>query len=209
LTLPVQLFTFLTTAPGSAIVLGLGVIAFALLNIEGYWVSIPSEVEKLPFISKPFVNDGADFRNLDFAIRDSAFWLAALISMVVQGIQALMLREASIEKTKFDYDSVSHYTVPKSDPHSIDIAELRRQNFKKVGMRTVRQKGAVILIVYMLDIGIAVSNFPLLGLPSSWDLVINLVWALLSVFGCELTINMFLDALSHAESPRKPKTEVV
>jgi len=209
LTFPVQIFTFLTNAPGSAIALGLGVLCFALLNIEGYWLAIPSDVTKVAFIPKPFLDDGGDFRNLSFAASDAAFWFAALISMVVQGVQAQMLREASIAKAKADYDAVAQYTVPEANPQAIDLAELRRQKYKKIGVRTARQRGVAILVVYALDTGIAFANFPLLGLPSSWDLVINVVWAILAVFGCELAINLFLDALSHTKENRKPKSEVV
>jgi len=210
LTFPIQIFTFLTNPPGSAIILGVGVLYFALLNVEGYWQSLPlASGIKTAFLPKPFVNDSADLRNLSFALTDSAFWLAGVVSLIIQSVQALMLREASIAKVKADYDAVAQYTVPEANPQAIDLAELRRQKYKRVGMRTARQKGVVILLVYSIDIGIAFWNFPLVGLPSAGALAINLVWAVLSVLGCELAINMFLDALAHTKEHHKSKAEVV
>lgn len=209
ITFPIQLFTWLTNPPGSAIALGLAVFYFALVNVEGYWQSIPAIANKIAFMPKPFIDDGGDLRNIFFALADTSFYMAALVSTVIQAVQALILREVSAEAAKANYEAVAQYKVPDSNPNSIDLAELRRKQFKKVGMRAARLKGVTFLVVYGIDICVAMWNFPILGLPSIGQLAINAVWLVLSVIGTELAINMFLDALEHTKAHHARRPEVL
>lgn len=209
LVLPVRLIQWLTCPPGSAILLGLGVLYFASLSAEGYWQAM--NADNPAFLPKPFVNDGAALLNAFIAIASPSFYLAAVVSLIIQGIQAMVLREIEVERAaaiaQAEYEAVARYKVPEADPKSIDIAEERRKKLKSVGMRTVRTKGALILLTYAIDIGVGIWNFPLAGLLSLGLFFVNFVWLLASVFGVEALINLFLAAIAPLKVA--PKVETV
>ena len=204
-----RLIQFLTCPPGSAIMLGLGVLYFAALSAEGYWQAM--NPDNPAFLPKPFVQDGANLLNVFIALSSASFYLATIVSFIVQGIQAMVLREIEVERAAAEaqaqYEAVAKYRVPNPDPQAIDIAEERRRKLKSVGMRTVRTKGALILLTYAIDIGIGVWNFPIAGLMGTGLFFVNFVWLLASVFGVEALINLFLAAIAPLKNA--PKVEVV
>jgi hypothetical protein len=63
------------------------------------------------FVPKPFVNDGADLRFIFTALIAPSFWMAAVVSLIVQGIQAFVLREVDIAKRK---PSMKRLRLPSS-----------------------------------------------------------------------------------------------
>lgn len=203
LTAPVRLIIFLTSPPGSAILIGFGVIYFFGVSAEGYWQAMPPHNQPA-FIPKPFINDAADFRFVGAALISTAFWMASLVSLIIQGIQAFVLREYEISKAKALYDSVSHYRVPEGEKGQLDIAEYRRRKLKSVGMRTVRTRGALIALTYLIDFAQAFWNYPLTG-QSAGMAFVHLVWVLCAVFGTEAMINLFWNAIA----PIKPQVEVL
>ncbi|HEY9653606.1 MAG TPA: hypothetical protein V6C95_23295, partial [Coleofasciculaceae cyanobacterium] len=94
LTVPARLINWLTTPPGNAIMIGLGVMYFGAVSAEGYWQAMnPSNPA---FVPKPFVSDGADLRFIFAAIVAPSFWMASVVSLIIQGIQAFVLREIDI-----------------------------------------------------------------------------------------------------------------
>jgi hypothetical protein len=137
------------------------------------------------FVPKPFVNDGADLRFIFTALIAPSFWMAAVVSLIVQGIQAFVLREIDIAKAKAEYEAIKDYRVPDPEEGQLDLAEYRRRRrFKSVGMRTVRTRGALIALTYAIDASIAFWNYPVMG-QSTGEMIVNLVWMLASIFGAE------------------------
>jgi hypothetical protein len=133
-----------------------------------------------------------------------SFWMASVVSLIVQGIQAFVLREMDIAKAQAEYQAVKDYRVPNPEEGQLDLAEYRRRRFKSVGMRTVRTRGALIALTYAIDAGIAFWNYPVIG-QSTGEMIINLVWILASIFGTEAMINLFFNAIA----PIKPQVEVL
>ena len=202
LTAPARLINWLTTPPGNAIMIGLGVLYFGAVSAEGYWQAM--NPNNPAFVPKPFVGDGADLRFIFTALIAPSFWMAAVVSLIVQGIQAFVLREIDIAKAQAEYEAIKDYRVPDPEEGQLDLAEYRRRRFKSVGMRTVRTRGALIALTYAIDAGVAFWNYPVMG-QSSGEMVINLVWILASIFGTEAMINLFFNALA----PIKPQVEVL
>jgi hypothetical protein len=202
LTVPARLINWLTTPPGNAIMIGLGVLYFGSVSAEGYWQAM--NANNPAFVPKPFVNDGADLRFIFSALIAPSFWMAAVVSLIVQGIQAFVLREIDIAKAQAEYLAVKDYRVPEPEEGQLDLAEYRRRRFKSVGMRTVRTRGALIALTYAIDAGVAFWNYPVMG-QSTGEMIINLVWILASIFGTEAMINLFFNALA----PIKPQVEVL
>jgi len=202
LTTPARLINWLTTPPGNAIMIGLGVLYFGAVSAEGYWQAM--NANNPAFVPKPFVNDGADLRYIFTAVIAPSFWMAAVVSLIVQGIQAFVLREIDIAKAQAEYQAVKDYRVPDPEEGQLDLAEYRRKRLKSVGMRTVRTRGALIALTYAIDAGIAFWNYPVIG-QSTGEMIINLVWILASIFGTESMINLFWNAIA----PIKPQVEVL
>jgi hypothetical protein len=202
LTAPARLINWLTTPPGNAIMIGLGVLYFGAVSAEGYWQAM--NPNNPAFVPKPFVGDGADLRFIFTALIAPSFWMAAVVSLIVQGIQAFVLREIDIAKAKAEYEAIKDYRVPDPEEGQLDLVEYRRRRFKSVGMRTVRTRGALIALTYAIDAGIAFWNYPVIG-QSTGEVIINLVWILASIFGTEAMINLFFNALA----PIKPQVEVL
>jgi hypothetical protein len=202
LTIPARLINWLTTPPGNAIMIGLGVVYFGLVSAEGYWQAM--NVNNPAFIPKPFVSDGADLRYLFRAFIAPSFWMASVVSLIVQGIQAFVLREMDIAKAQAEYQAIKDFRVPDPEEGQLDLAEYRRKRLKSVGMRTVRTRGALIALTYAIDAGIAFWNYPIIG-QSAGEMAINLVWILASIFGTEAMINLFFNAIA----PIKPQVEVL
>jgi hypothetical protein len=202
LTMPARLINWLTTPPGNAIMIGLGVLYFGSVSAEGYWQAM--DANNPAFVPKPFVNDGADLGFIFAAILAPSFWMAAVVSLIVQGVQAFVLREMDIARAKAEYEAIKDYRVPDPTEGQLDLAEYRRRRFKSVGMRTVRTRGALIALTYAIDAGIAFWNYPVMG-QSSGEMVINSVWILASIFGTEAMINLFFNAIA----PIKPQVEVI
>jgi hypothetical protein len=201
-TIPARLINWLTTPPGNAIMIGLGVLYFGSVSAEGYWQAM--NIGNPPFVPKPFVIDGADFRYIFVALVAPSFWMAAIVSLIVQGIQAFVLREIDLAKAQAEYQAVKDYRVPDPEEGQLDLAEYRRRRFKSVGMRTVRTRGALIALTYAIDAGIAFWNYPVIG-QSTGEMIINLVWILASIFGTEAMINLFFNAIA----PIQPQVEVL
>jgi hypothetical protein len=202
LTAPARLINWLTTPPGNAIMIGLGVMYFGSVSAEGYWQAM--NANNPAFVPKPFVSDGADLKFIFTALIAPSFWMASVVSLIVQGIQAFVLREIDIAKAQAEYLAVKDYRVPSPEEGQLDLAEYRRRRFKSVGMRTVRTRGALIALTYAIDAGVAFWNYPVMG-QSTGEMIINLVWILASIFGTEAMINLFFNALA----PIKPQVEVL
>ncbi len=202
LTVPPRIIAFLTSPPGNAIMLGLGVMYFAGVSAEGYWQSM--NTNNPAFVPKPFINDNANPLLVWVALTASSFWMASVVSLIIQGVQAFVLREYEIAKTKALYDEVKDFRVPNPEEGQLDIAEYRRRQLKSVGMRTIRTRGALIALTYLIDFAQSFWNYPLIG-QNVGIMFVHLIWGLASVFGTESMINLFLNSLY----PIKPQVEVL
>ncbi|NEP00881.1 MAG: Hsp33 family molecular chaperone HslO [Symploca sp. SIO2E9] len=195
-TLPARVIDYLTKPPGSAILLGFGVLYFALVNIEGYWQAL--NVKHPPFLPKPFVADGADLIHLFGATPTSDFWVAAIFSLIVQGIQAFALREQTIAQAQKSYEKVAQYKVKNPVDGEIDLAAYRRRKLKRHGMKTVQFRGFLVIGTYLIDAAIALHNYPLIAV-SLGQLLTHTVWVIASILGTEAAINLFWAAIKPIE----------
>ena len=124
----VKAVQFLTQPPGSAIPYGLMALYFLGLNVEGYWQAINGN-NVGSFIYKPFISDNPSFINLWGALGDASFWVAFLVSMSIQAVQAKVIRDVGVEIAKAQHEEVANYQVPDENPKGLKLAEHRRKNF--------------------------------------------------------------------------------
>jgi hypothetical protein len=206
-TLPIRVVMWLTQPPGSAILFGLAVLYFIGLSCEGYWQAAVSDAPS--FIVKPFIEDGADPWSVFTALFSPTFWVASILSTIIQAIQASTLRDISLAQAQREYESVRDYTVPDKRPDAVDLVEFKRRQLKRAGTKSLRVKGFVCLLAYSIDFIVSFSNFPLFGADGIGELLRNLTWIALSIFGAECAIALFLDALDKGREPAIPKVEVV
>lgn len=208
-TFPVKVVKFLTEPPGSAISTGIGAFYFMMLSAEGYWQAMSAG--NPAFLPKPFANDGADLGVFfTTALWDWGFWIAVVLSLIIQSVQAKVMRETkdAIDKAKAEYEAVKHYTVDEDVPEgAIAIVNIKRSQYENAGMRSMRTRGALILITYLIDIGTAFWNFPLFGVRLV-QTAVNAIWIFASVFGAETMMAWFQDALEEDKN-RARTTEVV
>lgn len=203
-TAPALVIQFLT-GRGSAILFGLGVTYFSLLSVEGYWQCLnPANPS---FVPKFFVGDNANPINLVPNLISPAFWVVTVISLTIQAIQAKALRDIEIEKARLKYEALKHHKAEPPDKDAIDIVSVAHQEYQGSGMKGLRTRAGLIVLTYLIDGGIALWNFPLLGLASAGRLAINLVWSIASIFGTEAMVSMLWDELDPV--PETPKVEVL
>lgn len=202
-TFPIRVIQWLTVPPGSAILFGAGAVYMLMLSIESYAQSGGLPVGFLP---KFGISDGAGLGNLPATLASAIFYVSIAVSLIINSIQAWLLRDVSPDLAKQQFEAVQHHTVPKKNDCAIDIVEVRRKRYISSGTRTDRIKGAVLLFTYAIDIVVSYGNYPLLGLPVG-RMLVNLVYFLFSLFGSEAFINLFRDAIDEARF--QPHTEVV
>lgn len=207
LTLPIRIVMWLTQPPGSAILFGLAVLYFIGLSCEGYWQAAVPEAPS--FIVKPFIEDGAEPLVVFAALLSPTFWVASILSTIIQAIQASTLRDISLAQAQREYESVRDYSVPDKRDNAVDLVEFKRRQLKRAGTKSLRVKGFVCLLAYAIDFIVSFSNFPLFGADGIGELLRNLTWIALSIFGAECAIALFLDALDKGRQPSVPKVEVV
>jgi hypothetical protein len=127
-----------------------GVLYFGSVSAEGYWQAM--NPNNPAFVPKPFVNDVADLRSFFYRSIAPSFWMAAVVSLIVQGIQALYCVKLILLRRKPQYEAIKDYRVPDPEEGQLDLAEYRRRRFKSVGMRTVRTRGALIALTYAMTL---------------------------------------------------------
>jgi hypothetical protein len=207
MTLPIRIVMWLTQPPGSAILFGLAVLYFIGLSCEGYWQAAVSDAPS--FILKPFIPDGAAPLLVFTALLSPTFWVASILSTVIQAIQATVLRDISLAQAQREYEAVRDYTVPEKRDNAVDLVEFKRRQLKQAGTKSLRVKGFVCLLAYAIDFIVAFNNFPLLGTDGIGELLRNLTWIALSIFGAECAIALFLDSLDKGREAATPKVEIV
>jgi hypothetical protein len=200
---------WLTSVPGNTILFGAATIYFYLVSIEGYWQSSDSTLPS--FLFKPFINDGANLANLYAALLTSTFWIAAILSLAINAIQAKVLRDVNIAMARQDAEEAARNRMIETPEDAIDIAHHKAEIYHNAGMKAVRAKGAVILLTYLIDFASAFRNYPLNPLEGIWQCFINFCWVLIAVFAAELVTTFFMEAIEDAKRYFRPHphTEVV
>jgi hypothetical protein len=59
--------------------------------------------------------------------------MAAIVSLIVQGIQHLYCAKVRPRQSQAEYQAVKDYRVPDPEEGQLDLAEYRRRRFKSVG----------------------------------------------------------------------------
>ncbi len=193
LTFPVRAINWLTQPPGNAILFGLATAYFYGLNLESYWQAVVPDAPS--FIPKPFITDGANPLFFFLAAIQPGFWVTSLLAIAVQALETSVLRDISLNAAKAEYDAIKDYEVPEPNPNAVDLAEYKRRRYQSAGMKSIKIRGFIVLLAYGVDIAVAIVNFPLFGVKSAMQLLGNVAWILLSVFGAEAASALFIDAL--------------
>ena len=204
-----RLVHWLTSIPGNTILFGFATIYFYLVSIEGYWQSSDSSLPS--FLFKPFIDDGANLANLYAAMFTSSFWIAAILSLGVNAIQAKVLRDINIAKAREEAEEAAKNRMVNVPDDAIDFAHHKAEVYHSAGMRAVRSKGAVIVLTYLIDFASGFKNYPINPVDGLWLCFVNLCWVVISVFAAELVTTFFLEAIEDAKRHyrRNPETEVV
>ncbi|HEY9830599.1 MAG TPA: hypothetical protein V6D26_08470 [Stenomitos sp.] len=93
------------------------------------------------------------------------FWAAVVVSVAVMWVESYAIRGKNLDKAKTDYEQVKHHTVPEKNQGSVDLVEVRRQEYKRAGMNERSVLGLFILFVVMMDICSAFVSRNPLGQP--------------------------------------------
>ena len=161
-----QVIKFLTSPPGNLIIFSLATVYFALISVESYWLAVDKMHEAL--VPKPFIDDGADPKNLGEAVRSLKFWTSVVLSLFVQSVQAFVLRKIRIEA---------------------------QQNIASQNESAIR--GVAIIATYVIDGRIGLATYPIFGVETA-RMSVNLVWLILDVVGTEVSLNFFDHAYEKA-----------
>lgn len=196
-----------TSVHGSELFFAILAVYFMLVNIEGWTQALGVGVA---FIPKPFIDDGALWANLFGVLTIGRFYLAAIISIVVNVIQAWVLRDKSLEQAQAEYAAIAHHQMPPENPNAVDEVDRRRMAYKRTGNKTFRMKNLALFVAYGVDLAQAWAKFPLLGIPFGM-LGLHLVWFFITLAGAELFINFWRDARDKrmAIDKANPKVEVL
>jgi hypothetical protein len=200
---------WLTSVPGNTVLFGAATVYFYLVSIEGYWQS--SDPTFPSFLFKPFINDGANLSVLYAALPTSTFWIAAILSLAINAVQAKVLRDVNIAMARQEAEEAAQNRMIDTPEDAIDYAHHKADVYHNAGMKAVRAKGAVIILTYLIDFASAFRNYPLNPLEGIWQCFINFCWVLISVFAAELVTTFFMEAIEDAKRHFRqyPKTEVV
>ncbi|KAM3116337.1 hypothetical protein, partial [Phormidesmis sp. 146-33] len=195
--------------PGNTILFGAATVYFYLVSIEGYWQS--SDTSLPSFLFKPFISDSANLNNLYAALFTSTFWIAAILSLSINAVQAKVLRDVNIAMARQEAEEAAKNRMVETPDDAIDYAHHKAEVYHSAGMKAVKAKGAVIILTYLIDFSTAFRNFPINPLNGVWQCFINICWVLISVFAAELITTFFLEAIEDAKRHFRqyPKTEVV
>lgn len=93
------------------------------------------------------------------------FWAAVVVSVAVMWVESYAIRGKNLNKAKQDYEEIKHHTVPEKNKNSVDLVEVRRQEYKRAGMGERSVLGLFILFVVLLDISSAFISRNPLGQP--------------------------------------------
>jgi hypothetical protein len=209
ITLPPRLAYVLTSVPGNMFLFGTATVYFYLISIEGYWQSSDNTLPS--FLFKPFINDSANLSVLYAAISTSAFWIAAILSLSINAVQAKVLRDVNIAMAREEAREAAKNLILDTPPNAIPFAHHKANIYHGAGMKAVRSKGAVIVLTYVIDFASAFKNYSLNPLEGIWQCFINFCWAMISVFAAELVTTFFVEAVEDAKRYFKqhPNPEVV
>jgi hypothetical protein len=205
-TIPVQALNFLTQPPGSSILLGSAVVYFVALSAEGYWQTTGANLPS--FVFKPFIEDGASLANIWVALRDLNFWIAGMLSLIIQSVQGTIIRDVNITVARMEAEELSKHREVNVPDNAIEIAHHKADVYRFAGMKAIRRRAIVILLTYAVDICAGYSNFPLFGSNGFGQMAVNLVWITLSVLGAELSMAWFMDAIDQGRKLMKAQAKV-
>lgn len=200
---------WLTSVPGNTILFGAATVYFYLVSIEGYWQSSDNTLPS--FLFKPFIDDGANLNNLYAALLTNSFWIAAILSLSINAIQAKVLRDVNIARAREEAEEAAKNRMVNTLDDAIDYAHYKAEIYHSAGMKAIRAKGAVIILTYLIDFSSAFRNYPVNPLNGVWQCFVNLCWVMISVFAAELVTTFFLEAIEDAKRHfrQHPQTEVV
>jgi hypothetical protein len=117
---------------------------------------------------------------------DGYFYLAFVLSLAVNATQAHLTRPRSIRARKAALDRVRKYRIEDLSPKALDLARARQADLKRAGMGA--RYGVVVGVIgsYGVELGSFVTSLS----GSTTPIAPGILWALLSMFGAEVSWNM-------------------
>ncbi len=200
---PAALYKWLT-APhgGQRIILSALTLYWWAVSAEAYWQALGegqnfiqkgTAIKHEPFVPKPFSPNSGNLENAGQALADPSFYVTAIISLAILGVQANLQRgKKSIIQAKRDYESVKNFKVGEVSKDEIDIVEIKAKEYKESGTHQAKQNAGLVRASYLVDIaGNAGAYAAYLATGQLGAIVASAVWIYGGVFGAEKFLGLW------------------
>ena len=215
---PAALYKWLTAPQGGQrIILSALTLYWWSVSAEAYWQALGegqnfihkgTAIKHEPFVPKPFSPNSGNLQNAGQAFGDPSFYVTAVISLAILGVQANLQRgKKSIGQAKRDYESVKNFRVGEVPKDAIDIVEVKAQEYKEAGTHQAKQNAGLVRASYLVDIaGNAGAYAAYLATGQLGAIIAPAVWIYGGVFGAEKFLSLWQqneDALKGRERSLK------
>jgi hypothetical protein len=200
---PAALYKWMT-APhgGQRIILSALTLYWWAVSAEAYWQALGegqnfiqkgTAIKHEPFVPKPFSPNSGNLQNAGQAFADPSFYVTAIISLAILGVQANLQRgKKSIIQAKRDYESVKNFKVGEVAKDAIDIVEIKAKEYKESGTHQAKQNAGLVRASYLVDIaGNAGAYAAYLATGQLGAIVASAVWIYGGVFGAEKFLGLW------------------
>jgi hypothetical protein len=200
---PAALYKWMT-APhgGQRIILSALTLYWWAVSAEAYWQALGegqnfihkgTAIKHEPFVPKPFSPNSGNLQNAGQAFADPSFYVTAIISLAILGVQANLQRgKKSIGQAKRDYESVKNFRVGEVHKDAIDIVEVKAKEYKESGTHQAKQNAELVKASYLVDIaGNAGAYAAYLATGQLGAIVASAVWIYGGVFGAEKFLGLW------------------
>jgi hypothetical protein len=200
---PAALYKWLTAPQGGQrIILSLLTLYWWAVSAEAYWQALGegqnfihkgTAIKHEPFVPKPFSPNSGNLQNAGQAFADPSFYVTAIISLAILGVQANLQRgKKSIIQAKRDYESVKNFRVGEVSKDAIDIVEVKAKEYKEAGTHQAKQNAGLVRASYLVDIaGNAGAYAAYLATGQLGAMVASAVWIYAGVFGAEKFLGLW------------------
>lgn len=184
-----------------AAILGILTLLFLMVNVESYFIALPGE--QLPFLPKPYIDDGASLRYFPIGSNFLLFLLALVVASGVQGIQSHYWDKKSkpvnqrLNQAKYEYERVKDFKKiePPSEAHNVATAAANRYNRISSGLSRV---GWLVMATFIFDLVNGLQNYNPFGSGVS-SFFFNLIYLVISVVGTDYMGAMYMQARDEAK----------
>lgn len=115
---------------------------------------------------------------------DPNYYMALLIAIAIQAVEARALRAVSLKVRKKRLDDVAKHEVPDLNPKAVHIAKVRAAEYKNAGIGSYAMNGLVVVGAYALEIG------AFFGSIAGGMGLAQCIYGLVTIFGFEFAWNL-------------------